>query len=215
MVQKHKFDTIANNLANVSTNAFKKNLLSFDSSGSMGNMSGIDFSPGPIVQTGNALDVAITSDGFFKVQTRNGERYTRDGSFSIDDQGFLVTDQGDQVLGENGPVSIKGDQISIGGDGQISVDDVSVDRLAVVSFKDMKNLKKQGFSYYTYNGGQQDIVDTEKKGIMQNCLEKSNVSPTEEMVRMIEAQRGFESCQKIMQVMSEMNQKIVNDIGRG
>lgn len=215
MVQKLKFDNIANNLANVSTNAFKRNFLSFSNTLSMQSSPGIDFNPGPVVYTGNQLDAALASDGFFKVQTHLGERYTKNGSFSINARGYLVTGQGDEVLGKNGPVPINGGQISIGSDGQVSVDNVFVDQLEVVSFKELKKLKKQGFSYYTYQGPEKDIVQIENPDIKQNYIEKSNVNPTEEMIRMIEAQRGFESCQKVIQVMSEMNQKIVNDLGMG
>ena len=213
MIQKLKFDNIANNLANVDTNAFKRDLLSFSNKLSMETTPGIDFNPGPVVYTGNQLDTALASDGFFIVQTDKGARYTRNGSFSINAQGNLVTGQGDEVLGKNGSVPISGNQISIGKEGQVSVDNVIVDTLEVVSFKELNNLKKEGFSYYTYEGSEEDIVPIENLDIKQNYIEKSNVNPTEEMIRMIEAQRGFESCQKVIQVMSEMNQKIVNDLG--
>jgi len=81
-VQQLRFDTISNNLANSSTNAFKKDIISFDQILTMRNSSKIDFSPGPIRYTGNELDVALDGPGFFKIQTDRGIRYTRDGSFT-------------------------------------------------------------------------------------------------------------------------------------
>jgi len=214
-IQKLKFDNIANNLANVSTNAFKRDFLSFSKTLSMETSPGIDFRPGPVAYTGNQLDTALASEGFFKVQTKQGARYTRSGSFSINAQGYLVTGQGDEVLGKKGSIQIDGNQISITKNGEVSVDNAVVDTLELVKFKEVEKLQKEGFTYYKYQGDEGDIELVENPDIQQNYIEKSNVNPTEEMIRMIEAQRGFESCQKVIQVLSEMNQKVVNDLGMG
>ncbi len=66
-----------------------------------------DFSPGPIQQTGNPLDVAIDGNAFLVVQTPRGERYTRNGALQINATGELVTSTGDRVLGDGGPIQFQ------------------------------------------------------------------------------------------------------------
>jgi len=213
LLQKLRFDNIANNLANISTNAFKKDIISFNQTLSMQYISETDFSPGPVIYTGNKLDVALTSKGFFKIQASSGIRYTRNGSFSLNAQGFLVTQKGDKVLCRNGPIKINGSGISIGSDGQVTVDNGPVDRILVVDSKHPQLLKKEGASYYIYQGGDEGIFQSEDFDIKQSYLEKSNVNPTEEMIKMIETFRAYESAQKAIQCMDEMTNKMVNDPG--
>ena len=82
-----------------------------------------DFSPGPIQQTGNPLDVAIDGDAFLVVQTPRGERYTRNGALQINANGELVTSEGDRVQGDGGPIQFQTTDrdISINADGSITV----------------------------------------------------------------------------------------------
>lgn len=211
LAQQLRFESITNNLANVNTNGFKKDTLSFDKALSMNSYSSVDFSPGPIVHTGNDLDIALEGKGFFKIQTSEGVRYTRDGAFSLDNQGRLITRNGDSVLGESGPIVISEPNIRINRDGQISDDNGPVDTLAIVDFNDLTLLKKEGASRYDYGGEQQDIVKAENPNVQQSYLEKSNVNPSEEMIKMIEAYRNFESVQKAIQSMDEVTNKMVND----
>ncbi|MFO7555375.1 MAG: flagellar hook-basal body complex protein, partial [Desulfobacterales bacterium] len=103
MTQQLRFETISNNIANSNTNGFKKDIISFYQALDMQSISKTDFSQGPVRFTGDDLDIALSSKGFFKVETPKGLRYTRDGAFSINAEGNLVTANGDKVLGENGP----------------------------------------------------------------------------------------------------------------
>ena len=132
-------DVIANNLANASTPGFKREAAKFEeyitklrpAEGQTGTQSmsfvkgaGVmrDSSQGNIEQTGARYDVALTSKGYFAVQTPSGMRYTRDGHFSLDANGNLVTSQGYQVQGDGGTITITpndGD-INIAPDGTIS-----------------------------------------------------------------------------------------------
>lgn len=213
LVQQNRFDNISNNLANSSTNGFKKTVFTFDETLSTITHSVIDFSPGPIVHTGNELDMALESEGFFKVQTANGIRYTRDGTFKLNRDRVLVTQSGDAVLGKNGPITLDSGDIAIGVDGQIHSQGQVIDQLSVVEFKDRQLLKKEGMSYYSYNGEENDAISSAYPGVRQRYLEKSNVGATEEMIKMIEAYRTFESVQKAIQNIDEVTSKIVNDPG--
>ncbi|MBW2106156.1 MAG: flagellar basal-body rod protein FlgF [Deltaproteobacteria bacterium] len=213
LAQKLKFDTISNNLANINSNAFKKDIISFDKALAIKNSSTTDFTPGPIRYTGNEFDVAIDGPGFFKIQTPRGIRYSRNGSFTCNMDSLLVTQNGDPVLGQNGRIKINGTDVSIKSDGQVLVDGQPIDKIALVDFKQPRLLKKEGSSYYMHLGKEQDIVNAEDINIQQGYIENSNVNPTEEMIKMIETLRAFESAQKAIQTMDELNRKMVNDVG--
>ena len=214
LVQKVRFDTIANNVANISTNAFKKDIISFHRILSMKNSSTTDFSPGAIRHTGNELDVALETPGFFKIQTPRGIRYTRDGAFKLDVDRTLVTHNGDPVLGQNGPITINGKNVTIEPDGRVLVEKEPVDTISVVDFRNLGLVKKEGSSYYVFQGQERDIFAAENISVQNGYIEQSNVNPTGEMVKMVMSLRVFESAQKAIQFMDEITSKIVNEVGR-
>jgi flagellar basal-body rod protein FlgG len=212
LMQQLRFESITNNLSNINTNGFKKDVITFDMALSMNGTSRIDFSNGPIVHTGNNLDVALEGSGFFQVQTEGGIRYTRDGAFTLDSEGMLVTLNGEAILGESGPITVKGKTINISRDGQISDENGRIDTLAITDFQNPQMLKKVGNSKYDYTGNTEGIMAAENPNVQQFYLEKSNVNPSEEMIKMIEAFRNFESVQKAIQNMTEVTNKLINDI---
>jgi len=214
LVQQLRFDTISNNLANINTNAFKKDIISFREALSMQNSSTIDLSPGPLRYTGNELDMALETPGFFKVQTPKGTRYTRDGSFTLNAEKVLVTQNGDPVLGKNGPIVINGSNVTVEPDGTVVAGNEPVDTLDVVDFREPRLLRKEGSSYYAFEGEENGIVVPESINVQNGYIESSNVNPTVEMVKMVESLRVYESAQKAIQCMDEMNDKMVNQVGR-
>ena len=127
---------IANNIANANTPGFKSESSVFaqhltkDASGSTAYVNDIgtlrDTSQGPLQTTGNPLDFAIQGDGFFAVQTPQGERYTRAGNFSVNGQGEMVNSDGYQVLDQGGaPITLptgRQKKSSFTADGRMEVD---------------------------------------------------------------------------------------------
>jgi len=212
MTQQLRFETIANNMANSNTNGFKKDIISFSEALETQSNSSTDFSQGPIRFTGNELDVALSSKGFFKIETSNGIRYTRDGAFSVNAEGFLVTGNRDVVLGENGPISVEGGE-HIGRDGQVMVNNESVDKILVVDFDEPQLLRKEGFSYYSYQGENIGISTVPDAEIKQKYLEGSNVNPTQEIIEMIQTYRSFEAVEKGIQYIDALTKEMVNDFG--
>lgn len=213
MTQQLRFETIANNMANSNTNGFKKDIISFYEALDMQSNSSTDFSPGPLRYTGNELDVALSSKGFFKIETPNGLRYTRDGAFSINAEGILVTGNGDTVLGQSGPITLENGEVYIGRDGQVVVNNESVDKILVVDFDDPQLLRKEGGSYYSYQGENNGISTEPDAEIQQKYLEGSNVNPTQEVIKMIETYRAFESVEKAIQSIDALTGTMVNDYG--
>jgi len=212
--QEKRFEILANHMANSATTGFKSQVLSFDDM--LQAQLSLDTRQGEMMGTESPLDVAISGDGFFKIQTDQGVRYTRNGNFGLDDQGVLITGEGDVVLGEGGPITINPDaeEISINSSGQVDVDETIVGTLAIVTFNDTNQLKKTGNSLLEYEGPQTDEVAPERFEVKQGQLEQSNVEIVKEMTDMIETNRYYESFQKLMQTIDELNAKVISDVGK-
>jgi flagellar basal-body rod protein FlgG len=213
-LKEKQLDIITNNLANVSTAGFKKDILSFDEV--LKAQFTTDLSPGSLNYTGNKLDVALGDKGFFKIQTDRGIRYTRNGSFLLDAEGVLVIQSGDRVLGDNGPIQIKGSEITITTSGDVIADGKRMGTLSVVDFTHPHFLKKEGNSLYIYDDPTEEgrIVAPDPVLVQQRYLEASNVNPVEEMTKMIGALRAYESFTKIIQTFDEANAKLINEVGK-
>jgi len=210
--QERRFEVLANHMANVGTTGFKTQTLSFDDM-LQAHMT-IDTAQGDLLPTESPLDVAISGDGFFKIQTDQGPRYTRNGNFSLDARGVLVNSEGDAVLGENGPITIDGADISIGVNGEIEVDGSVTGKLRIVDFEMKEGLEKKGGSLFAYAGPETDEIPAERFEVKQGSLEQSNVETMMEMTRMIETNRYYESFQKLMQTIDELNAKAISEVGQ-
>ena len=110
------------------------------------------------------VDVAIQGDGFFVVNTTNGEAYTRDGSFTIDRNGNLVTKEGYSVMGENGAITFgeefltEGGNIVIKENGDVYLDGAYIDRLSMANFENTRSLTKMNDNLYTSNGARSQFT---------------------------------------------------------
>jgi len=172
------------------------------------------FSQGVLKETGVASDFAINGDGFFEVQMQDGQiGYTRSGNFKIDNLQRLVTQEGFPVLGidnQNNVSSIRveNDRLSIDNRGYINGTN---QKMMTVDFADYSTLELKGNSIYTTAQGATQLTDST---ISQGYLEGSNVNLLDEMVKMIEVSREFESNQRTLKAIDETLQKTVNEIGR-
>jgi flagellar basal-body rod protein FlgF/flagellar basal-body rod protein FlgG len=207
-------DTIANNLANVSTpgfrashNVFSSVLATTDQTGlsvlnqdanDYGVLSGsrLDATQGALTPTGNALDFAMEGPGYFAVQAATGTVYTRGGNFRVSPQGQLVTNTGDPVLGDNGPIAIVGQPVSVSPDGTISVNGAISGRLKMVEFPSTVAVQSAGGTYYTAPAG--SAVAATNSQVRQGMLESSNVNPVTSVVELISAQRDVESMRRVL-----------------
>lgn len=160
---------------------------------------------GPFMQTGNNLDLAIGGDGYFVIQTPQGERLTRDGAFNLNSNGVLVTYDGFPVLGESGSLQVQG-EIVVGVDGTIFDDGQIVDRLRIVGATDVV---KRGHNLFTGN-----LVPTGEYQVKQGYLERSNVNAVRTMVELIEATRAYEANQKAIWAQDETLGKAISEVGR-
>lgn len=225
--RQYQLDVIANNLANMNTVGYKKDKLFYrrlvdamepakNDPDQINRIDEItDFSTGNIRQTGNPLDLAIVGDGFFMIQTPDGDVFTRNGNFTLDPNGRLVTQDGYAVMGSGGEIQLAGNDFRITEDGKIMVNDEVVDSLRIVKFEDTTLLKKIGSSYFM-DEDEAGMVDVSPDQIQvrQGFLEGSNVSGIEEMTQMINLYRQFELGEKTITTQDRTLDKLINEAGR-
>jgi flagellar basal-body rod protein FlgF len=213
---------VSNNLSNAQTVGFKKDEPFFQhllgeslESLQQGPITDVRtiFQQGTIQKTGNDLDVAIEGEGFFKVKTPDGIRYTRAGNLGLNKDKVLVTSNGFPVLGKQGEIALIGKSVKIDQDGTIQVDGSEVGQLGLVTFSKLDFLKKEGNSLFRLEGLQAE-TKVRDPHILQGTLETSNVNPIEEMVNLVDSLRSYESCLKSIQSQDEMDSRAVNDLGR-
>ena len=218
-----ELQVVANNLANTNTTGYKTDRAVFAEyivntgnetpSLSMGSLAGhtFDLTQGTVEFTGGQFDVAIQGDGFFGLQTPEGERLTRAGSFQLSATGELITPDGANVLDSgNTPIQIPPDaaRISIAGDGSISADGELLGQLGV--FRANGELQRDTDTRFTAAGGTEAI---ENARFLQGALEQSNVSPVLEMARMIEVQRAYEAGQTLMEQEHQRISQFISTVG--
>lgn len=213
--QERKLEAVANNLANSDTTGFKKDSVSFDDK--FKAQINKDFSQGAIQTTGNPLDFALSGEGFFKIETPEGIKYTRNGNFTRDANSILVDHNGHPVLGQGGAIAITDDDIedglSINQNGEILLTGEVIDAFDIVTFEALGKLERDGRNLLSYKGDTTDEIQAEKIIVQHRAIEKSNIKVVDEMVRMIDHQRMFETFTKSMMTFDEMDSKAINDVG--
>lgn len=222
---------VANNLANASTTGFRAQLanfrnvpMSFGDGSTVNNDTtrtfvvpatpGSDYASGPISQTGNPLDVAITGPGWLSVQTADGnEAYTRAGNLHTDENGQLVTAANLPVLGTGGPISVPpGATVTIGKDGTVSAlgagdspsQIVVLDQLKLVN-PDAATMTRGDDGLFKTADGQPAEADPNVT-VAQGAIEGSNVNTVAAMVSMIANARQFQMQTKLLQTADQNDQ---------
>ncbi|MBI5234181.1 MAG: flagellar hook-basal body protein [Deltaproteobacteria bacterium] len=226
-----RLDTIANNLAAVSVPGFKKDLTVFNSidapldvrlaaagppEKTFVSIADVftDFSGGIIKETGNTLDMAISGEGFFVIETPEGPRYTRKGDFTMNMDGTLTTNDGYVVQGEAGAINLTGGDAVIERNGDVEINGQVVDRIKVVVFDETLGLEKQGGVLFNAPDGIKS-KPLETPVIAQGYLESSNVNAVKEMVMMINTMRAYEAQIKLIQSFDKVSENAVSLATRG
>ena len=212
----------AHNMANASTNGFRADLAQARSMQvygegmpsriySMTENPGTDFSKGPLQQTGNSLDVAVSGEGWIAVQTADGsEAYTRAGDLKISVFGELMTGNGLPVLGNGGPIVLPPhESIEIGEDGTVSLRELgqaadvlaAVDRVKLVNVDQADMIKGSDGLLRRRDG--LDAVPDGSVQLVSGYLEGSNVNMVDSMVEMINLTRNYEMNVKLIQTLQQ------------
>ena len=152
-----------------------------------------EMEPASIQATGNPLDVAISGEGFFAVETPRGERFTRAGRFSLSGDGRLVDMEGNAVMGAGGTaiaISPNDTRITIQGDGTVRSENGTLGQLRVVRFDNPQTLRAEGDRLFDPAG--EPVQELERVTVVQGALEGSNVRPIMEMTRLTTELREFQ-----------------------
>jgi flagellar basal-body rod protein FlgF len=235
--QSSRLDVIANNLANVDTVGFKRELASFQAryaeaidkgaampgAGALEDIGGgilfrqtkTDFSPGPVKNTQNPAHVAILGEGFFTVKKGDETLLTRAGNFEFNARGELVTPQGYTVLDESGaPVILNVD------DKKWTISDTGalrqrgrVQNLGIVKPASYETLTKQGENLFRASKPPEAVPPDERR-VASGSLEMSSVSPTLEMTALIETSRFLEANVNMMKTQDQMLGALVERVLR-
>jgi flagellar basal body rod protein FlgG len=218
----YKMNNISQNISNVNTVGFKRNMpliQSYDSingidNGFLQQSSVTDFSLGAMKKTGDYLDIAIGSEAMLTVSSEQGEFFTKRGMFAVNANGLLALPTGELVQGQGGNIRVGIAPFTIDSAGKIERDGLVLDQLALVK------MMQPGASTYIggglYRSSQQNIVDWDENhsaGVKQGYVETSNVKPGDEMISMIELVRHFEASAKIIKGYDSMLGATINTLG--
>jgi len=221
-----EMQTVANNLANLSTTGFRKEGVIFaehvkaldgkESSLSMAtaNVRLTVQQQGTLTQTNGNFDFAIEGDGFFMIETPDGQMLSRAGSFTPNAEGELVTPDGYRLLdGGGAPIFIPPDarSIAVSADGTLSADGVPQTQINLFTPVDPTDLTRQNGVRFSVKG---DVEPVEGSSIMQGFIEDSNVNPVIEIARMIEVQHAYELGQSFMDKEDERIRGVLSTLGR-
>ena len=220
----HQMDVIANNIANESTTGFRREGTVFSEwvarseggpslSMGFGNARVVDLSQAGMSMTGGNTDFAIEGDGFFLIDTPQGQQLTRAGNFSPSADGTLVTAEGYQVLDAGGssifiPPDAKA--VAVAQDGTLSVQGKALAQIGLwaptdpLSLQHVSGTRFSAASVQPASGGK----------VMQGFLEDSNVNPVTEIASMIYVQRAYEMGQSFLDHEDERSRNVIQTLGR-
>lgn len=236
MANSYRQDVVANNLANIDTAAFKKDMALFQSrpteaqgagsgrlSSSLLEKTGgglfslptyTDFSQGSFDKTGSSYDVALNGEGFFQVQDGKGVSYTRDGRFMVGADGVsLITVSGGLPVLDNTGNAIKlvpGITPEIDRNGFVSQSGQNVAQIGLVDFKDKTQLRKKGGNLYQADAA--GAVSSNAQ-MLQGHTEVSGVNAMEELTAMIKTQRLFQNNVTMLQIQDQTLGAVISKMG--
>ena len=220
---RRQMDAVANNLANLSTPAFKSQSILFKEylapTPDGGTVSYVqedkavrDTSEGPMTATRNPLDLAIHGDGYFVVSTRIGPRFTRMGDFQLDAKGQIVTSDGNPLLNDKSrPIVVppKSGEIAVARDGTIQAGKTKLGKVQLASFEDQQAMQEVSSGVYYTDAAPKPSEDGE---IVQGMIEESNVKGVVELTRMMELVRSYQAVQKMLDNESDRQRQAIDQI---
>lgn len=229
VAQQRAMDVTAGNIANANTPGYRTTRLQFSDYIDPGTGTSAppgarpviytqdratwrETQPGAVNHTGNPFDLALTSDGYFTVSTKNGPRLTRDGRFGTTPTGTLADSNGNPVLDTAGKpiqVSPTDTQVTIAGDGSVSTENGQVGKIGVVQPTDPMRMQAEGGTNFLSTGPTSPVTSP---GIVQGALEESNVQPVMEVTRMMNDVRQFQLVSQMIQAEGDREQGAIEKL---
>ena len=217
-------DTTADNVANAETSGHKSRKIvqisetkkPSDTIFSIDRYSHQDFSDGGLKHTGNPYDLAVIGPNFFRIQTAQGVRYTKNGHFVTDVEGNLVTLNGDLVTDIGGAaINIPaGQDFQISKNGNIESNNEVIGQIGLVTFNNLQILKATGSSNFDANGQAEIVLEGGQVNIFQGYLENSNVNRVKEMTSLVQTQRKYDLASSILKTYDDLSRNSINKLSK-
>lgn len=221
-----ELQVVANNIANANTTGFKAEGVMFSEfvaslgpdtdslSMAAARVKLTDRTQGTLTQTGGAFDLAIEGDGYFLIDTPEGQRLTRAGSFTPNENSELVTMDGNRVLDAGGaPVFVPtgAGPVGIAADGTISAGGTAVGQVGIVAPTNPEEMRRQTGTLFEAASGFGPALQGR---VLQGFVEDSNVNPIAQVSRMIEVQRAYELGQSFLDTEDDRIRGVIQAVGR-
>jgi flagellar basal-body rod protein FlgF len=226
-----ELDVVANNVANVDTNGFKRRGTVFQEHlapsarhehfrpGQDRRLSYVwdrgttlTYSQGSMERTGNPMDLAIQGDALFAVRSGAGatERYTRNGSLGINGKGELVNSDGHVMVTDQGNLTLSPTEtdLKIAADGSITTSNGPRGRLKLVAVPNPQQLRNEGANLFSTAVPLQAAQPKDAR-VLVGEIEKSNVKPVLEISRLMELSRAYQNVASLMQRTDEIRRSAI------
>ncbi len=225
IARKRQLEAVANNAANIDTVGYEQDDILFRKVDTKQNSKRSNSfvwaettykngDSGSLKITNRPIDLAIGSEGYFKIITPRGSRYTLDGSMIINNQNILVNIDGYPYSSADGEVITLPDvfqRIDVSEDGTVYVDDEDIAVIGVFGFRESDPLIKEGGRLYK-SAGTEYLVENYK--IIAGAIRQSNVNPTLVMAKMVEMQRSVGMTNNLISDVSELDKTVITRLGK-
>jgi flagellar basal-body rod protein FlgF len=240
LANTYRQDVIANNLANIETVGFKRDLAPFRqrltesqsrqldpkqrSNPDLEMLGGglalaptsTDFSQGELDSSSNPLDLGLQGPGFFAVQHNGQVMLTRDGRMMVDREGrlTLASGQGQVLDNQRRPITLAPNQpASIAPNGDITQGGKPVGRVGVFDVANLQTLRKQGGMLFACPNPDRTLRPSDSE-VRSGAVERSNAEPSRELISLLDAQRQIEANANMIRYQDQTLARLVNDVGK-
>ena len=224
-MRTQELEIIANNVANANTIGYEADgLLSMQNDFKISNKIQDSFAiskgtylrknSGILKTTNRNLDIAINGDGYFKLITPQGIRYSLNGSMVINRNGNLVNAVGAAFVSREGEainIPIETSELYINENGTIFANKEEVATIGIFAFAGKYSLRKEGEYLLVANT---DSIEATNYSIIQGALRGSNIDQTKALSDMVDVQRSVEMTNSIITTIGEMEKSAIQRIGK-
>ncbi len=222
----YKLNSISQNLANVSTSGYKRELPTFSQYDPVGytNRSDVanvqkmhqvkhkDFSQSTLKYTANPADLSIDGNALFVVDVDGVARAARVGTLRVSNEGRLVGIHDELFMGQTGAIQLEPGNFEIDESGVVMQNGQAIDKLKLINAADLNPEAYLGNGFYDLNSLTSTSAEPINAKVRQGFLETSNVKTMDEMVRLIETTRHFESVHGVLKAYDDVMNLAINKL---
>jgi flagellar basal-body rod protein FlgF len=224
VAQSSALDITADNVANAGTVGFRADRMAFGkvlgkATGKDAAYVGVattkaDTSAGAIKQTGNPLDLALSGDGFFAIDTPRGTRYTRAGDFSLDAKGRIVNPDGFTARAKGGgsiTVPPGSSQVSVDATGTVYADDQKVGALELARFAPGNVVHEGKALYAAAPGAQTQMGDMPQ--VIGGAVEQGNFNVVRGVIDLVKISRTYDALHRMIESYKQIDERTATSVG--